>query len=374
MKHRTKRLPVLAAAVAAAIVVLPSSAHAQTGGDHAGTLAALKTFQAAAGRGCRPRRGRHHLLQPRRRTGTINANLPIQPTDHFRIGSQTKPFTAAVVLQLVDEGRVSLDAPIETYLPGVVDGNGYHGDTITVRQLLQHTSGIPANDPPNPQASPDGTYTLAALVRDGLGHPPASAPGTAFAYSNTNYEILGLLIERITGLSVRQAITTRIIEPLGLAGTSFPAAGDRTVPAPAVHGYHGIRIGALNLWTDLGTALEPSIYSTSGAMISTLQDVTAFDRALVGGRLLSPATLAEMKKTVTVGGGLSYGLGVAAHTLPCGGTAWGHDGIVNGYYSETLVTADGRHASVVTNAHLATNAPIAQMYTLLDTALCETAP
>ncbi|MCU7827052.1 beta-lactamase family protein [Kitasatospora sp. DSM 101779] len=370
-----KRLPALVAAAAASLVLLPSSAQAQTSGDHAGTLAALKTFQAAAGPGAAINAGdATNSYSLAVGTGTINANLPILPTDHFRIGSQTKTLTATAVLQLVDEGKVVLDTPIETYLPGVVDGNGYHGDTITVRQLLQHSSGIPANDPPNPQASPDGTYTLAALVRDGLGHPPASAPGTTFAYSNTNYEILGLLIERITGLPVRQVITNRIIEPLDLTGTSFPAAGDRTVPTPAVHGYHGIRIGIFNLWTDLGTALEPSIYSTSGAMISTLRDVTAFDQALMGGRLLSPATLAEMKKTVAVGGGLSYGLGVAAHTLPCGGAAWGHDGIVNGYYSETLVTEDGRHASVVTNAHLATNAPIAQMYNLLDTALCEATP
>ncbi|WP_205519092.1 serine hydrolase domain-containing protein [Streptomyces olivoreticuli] len=85
--------------------------------------------------------------------------------------SQTKTFVAAVVLQLVDEGKVSLDAPIERYLPGVVDGNGYDGNTITIRHLLQHTSGIPTNPLGKAPVNPDGTYTLSALVREGLSHP-----------------------------------------------------------------------------------------------------------------------------------------------------------------------------------------------------------
>ena len=139
-----------------------------------------------------------------------------------------------MVPQLVDEGTVSLDAPIEHYLPGVLDGNGYNGNTITVRELLNHTSGIPTNNTTNPQANADGTFTLAALVTDGLSHPPASTPGTTFAYSNTNYMILGILIENATGTPVGQEITQRIIQPLRLTQTSFPQAGPcphRTCPA-----------------------------------------------------------------------------------------------------------------------------------------------
>jgi D-alanyl-D-alanine carboxypeptidase len=196
---------VLGAAVATALVlpVSAQAAQAQSADGHAVTQAALNAFQAQAGPGAGvyagDSTGSWDLTAG---TGTAGVSLPIQSTDHFRIGSQTKTFTAAVVLQLVDEGKVSLDAPIEGYLPGVVDGNGYDGSTITVRELLQHTSGIPTNNSPNPQANPDGSYTLAALARDGLSHAPASAPGIAWAYSNTNYEILGMLIEQVTGPSL----------------------------------------------------------------------------------------------------------------------------------------------------------------------------
>ncbi|MEK8143420.1 serine hydrolase domain-containing protein [Streptomyces sp. M10(2022)] len=167
----------------------------QAGDDHAATLAALKTFQANAGPGAGVHAGDGTASWTLSAgTGTINTNRPIQATESYRIGSQTKTFTATAVLQLVEEGKVSLESPIEQYLPGVVTGNGHDGNAITVRQLLQHTSQIPVNSP-NPQAGPDGTYTLAALVKDGLSRPRVSAPGT-FEYSNTNYEILGMLLER----------------------------------------------------------------------------------------------------------------------------------------------------------------------------------
>ncbi|MFI6056117.1 serine hydrolase domain-containing protein [Streptomyces violascens] len=367
---------VLAVAVAA-VLALPSSAFAQSPGDHSATQAALNAFQAKGGPGAGIYAGdgtSSWALSAG--TGIINTNRPIQPTDHYRIGSQTKTFTASVVLQLVDEGKVSLDAPIEKYLPGVVDGNGYDGNTIMVRQLLQHTSGISVNGSPNPQANPDGTYTLAALVRDGLKHAPASAPGAAWLYSNTNYEILGMLIEQVTGMPVAQVITSRIIQPLGLTATTFPAAGDRSVPKPAVHGYRGVRVGPFFLWTDVWTSIEPSEDSTAGAMISTEQDLSAFYRALIGGKVVSAASLAEMEKSVSIGGSgsssdLGYGLGLIKYNLSCGGVAWGHDGEITGYYAETLVTEDGRYASVVTNNMAVLNSPLTQMYKLLDTALCE---
>lgn len=358
---------VLCAAIATALAV-PASAQAQSADGHAATQAALNAFEAEAGPGAGVYAGDNSgSWSLSAGTGAFGiTSQPIQPTDRFRIGSQTKVFTAAVVLQLVDEGKVSLDAPIERYLPGVVDGNGYDGNTITVRELLQHTSGIPTNNSPKPQASSDGTYTLAALVRDGLSHPPAFAPGAGWTYSNTNYEILGMLIEQVTGMPVGQAITSRIIRPLGLTQTTYPAAGDRSLPSPYVHGYYGGRVGPFFYWNDITQQMEPSLYGSAAAMISTEQDLTTFDQALISGKVVSPASLAQMETTVPSDPGFTYGLGLTTFTLSCGGVAWGHSGEVPGYTSMTVVTADGRHASLVTNTQV--DSP--KLGAVLDAALC----
>ncbi|MCX4776048.1 serine hydrolase domain-containing protein [Streptomyces sp. NBC_01264] len=343
--------------------------------DHAATLAALNELKAGGGPGAGVYAGtRDASWNLSTGTATINTNDPIGPDEYYRVGSQSKTFTAVAVLKLAEANGIGLDDPIEQHLPGVVSVNGHDGNRITIRHLLQHTSGIPVNGLPLAQARPDGSYTLAALVKDGLRFAPASQPGAAFQYSNTNYEILGMLIEKITGLPLHQAVTQQVIQPLGLAHTRFPAPTDRAVPSPAIHGYRGTRIGSFFFWLD-GTAFEPSTFYGSGAVLSTLRDMTAFYQAIVDGTALSPANLAEMEKTFELGqpgSGNGYGLGMLKFALPCGGTAWGHDGAVPGYYSQTLVTEDGRHASVVTNAHLATNIPGAQMYKTLTSALCET--
>lgn len=375
---RRRRLAAVAGAVVAAVLALSSPAQAAAGqarpaaGDHSAAQAALNAFQAETGPGAGlyagDGNGSWNLSVG---TGLANANRPIQSTDHFRIGSQTKTFTAAVVLQLVDEGKVALDAPIERYLPGVVAGNGYDGNAITVRHLLQHTSGIPDNVP-----SGWATYTLAELVRQGLTRSPVGAPGASLTYSNVNYQILGMLIERITKAQVGEAITIRILGPLGLDRTFFPPAGVRTLPDPYVRGYRVLRIGPTVFWTDATSNVEPSLFSSAGAMVSTEQDLTTFFQALTGGKVLSPASLAEMKKMWDVGQGpgTGMGLGLEAGPLSCGGLAWGHNGIVDGYMSLTLVTADGRHASVMTNsgAFLSQAPAIKKMYKVADAALCET--
>ncbi|MBB1255578.1 beta-lactamase family protein [Streptomyces sp. OF3] len=348
--------------------------------EYAATFAALKRFQAAAGPGAAVHAGNSNTAWTLSvGTGTLHADRPIQPDEHFRVGSQTKTFTAAVVLQLADEGKVSLDAAIDDYLPGVVSGNGYDGTRITVRHLLQQTGGLGTYNPHplggTPEANPDGTYELAASVRKGLKSPPVGAPGATYNYSNTNYLILGMLIEKLTGQKVHQAVTSRVIEPLGLRRTVFPAPGERALPSPAVNGYHGIRVGGLNLW---GPALsyDPSLFSSAGAIVSTLEDISAFYRALTSGKLLSPAGLTEMEKVWraapdSTGG---YGLGIAQLKLSCGATAWGHNGGLPGYLTMTLVTKDGRFASVVTNANFGINTPLKQLDELLDTALCKDTP
>ncbi|MFE3588068.1 serine hydrolase domain-containing protein [Streptomyces niveus] len=378
-RNRTKLSLVVGAVCATMLTLTTPAAHAGTAeDDHTATLAALKAFQASAGPGAAIHAGgpgESWTLSAG--TGTINSNRPIRSDEHFRIGSQTKTFTAVVLLQLVDEGKVSLDAPIADYLPGVVTGNGYDGTRITVRQLLQHTGGLAAYTPypglSTPQPNPDGTFGLTALVRHGLNSsPPIAEPGASFTYSNTNYYILGVLVEELTGQPVHQAVTERVIEPLGLPHTVFPAPGERALPAPAVNGYHGARLGPIYLWTPV-TSYDPSLFSSAGAMISTMEDLTTFYQALVAGKVLSVSGLAEMQKVREAGPGVSFGLGIGGKELSCGIVAWGHSGGVLGYMSQTMVTENGRHASVVTNALFQINPPADQLHELLDTALCQDA-
>ncbi|MGW1139724.1 serine hydrolase domain-containing protein [Streptomyces zhihengii] len=374
-RNRT-RLSALVGAVCAMTMTLTAhggTAHARTE-DHAATLAALRTLQASAGPGAAVHAGADGADWTLSvGTGTYGADRPIREDEHFLVGSQTKTFTATVLLQLVDEGRVALDAPVETYLPGLVTGNGHDGTRITVRHLLQHTSGIAAYSPGvpwvvtvQPPRNADGTYDPREVVRTGLSFAPVSAPGASFTYSNTNYVILGLLVEAVTGAPAREAIRSRVIEPLGLTRTSFPATGDRALPAPAVTGYHGARLGGFYIWTP-AKVLDPSLYGTAGAMVSTLEDVTAFYRSLLGGELVSPGSLAEMKDVPAS----RVGLGLSSRQLSCGVTAWGHSGGMPGYLSYTLVTQDGRHASAVTNTLFQYGAPSSRLIALMDTALCE---
>ncbi|ARQ69101.1 serine hydrolase domain-containing protein [Streptomyces marincola] len=377
MKWGKGTLSILVGAVCALAVTLPGgAAHAAAPEEERpATLAALRAFHSAAGPGAAVHAGDSSgSWTLSSGTGTFGADRPIAADEHFRAGSQTKTFVATVVLQLAEEGRVSLDAPIEGYLPGVVTGNGHDGTRITVRQLLQHISGIGAYGPApgieTPPAEPDGTYALAELVRHGLNRMPAVEPGTSFIYSNINYWILGMLVEELTGTPVHRAVTERVIEPLGLERTVFPAPGERALPEPAVNGYHGARVGPVQFWTPV-ISYDPSLFSSAAAMVSTLEDLTSFYRALTAGEILSPASLAEMRDVWPVGEA-GYGLGLSRYReLSCGGTAWGHDGLLLGYMTYTLVTDDGRHASVVTNAYFQVNTPRAQLHALLDTALCE---
>ncbi|GAB3578501.1 serine hydrolase domain-containing protein [Amycolatopsis endophytica] len=359
----------LAAATASVALAAPVSAQPAA---HADTQALLDTYQANGGPGAAVYAGN--------RTGTwelhkgINSTIstrPIQAGDQFRAASQTKTFVAAVVLQLVDEGRIVLDEPIETYLPGVVQGNGYDGNAITVRQLLRHTSGI-ARDVSGAQRDPDGTFRLAELVRAGLTQPPLFAPGTGWSYSNVGYHVLGMLIEQVTGTSAADAVNTRIVQPLGLTRTKYPAAAETGLEAPYAHGYSGGRLGPFYFWTDV-TIADTTPWATAGAVVSTEEELAEFMQALADGRVMSAAARAEMRATVPsdLGDGLSYGLGLIRMDLTCGGAAWGHAGTVPGYSSATFATDDGRRAAVVTNTFV-TGEHANDRWKVVDSALCDT--
>ncbi|AXB41342.1 serine hydrolase domain-containing protein [Amycolatopsis albispora] len=363
-----RRLSAVVGAAVLAVAALTPAAHAQ---EHAATQEVLNRYQQKAGPGAAVHAGQgagSWTLSAG--SASVSEQRAIKPGDHFRIGSQTKTFTAAVVLQLFDEGLVELDAPIEKYLPGVVTGN-YDGNVITVRQLLDHTAGL-VRDPAGAKAEPDGHFTLAALVQAAMDDPPQGTPGGPHLYSNAGYLVLGMLVEKLTGQSIGDAITSRIITPLGLTGTSFPARGQRALASPFVPGYQGIRVGGFFFWYNATTLVELSSWSSAAAMESTMEDLVRFQRALAAGEVVSAKALAEMRTTVPLAPDppMGYGLGLFSMGLSCGGEAWGHNGVLpTGHASITMVTDDGRFASVMTNTNFVTADP--SSLDVVDTALCE---
>jgi D-alanyl-D-alanine carboxypeptidase len=277
--------------------------------------------------------------------------------DRFRIASTTKAFVATVMLQLVGEGRVSLDDSVERWLPGVVSGNGNDGGDVTVRQLLNHTSGLFNYTADFPaitsregfEADRYTTWTDEQLVEIAMRHAPDFEPGAKWAYSNTNYILAGMIIEKATGRSWQQEVTRRIVRPLGLRDTLTPGAQFR-IPGPHLRGYSGF--GEPGPAIDV-TDFNPTAAGAAGAMISTTGDVSRFFSALLGGRLLHPAQLAEMKATVRaaeldpVWPGARYGLGLMEIPLSCGGVYYSHAGDLAGYTTRDGASADGRRVVVV---------------------------
>ncbi|GGU88949.1 serine hydrolase domain-containing protein [Kitasatospora aureofaciens] len=270
----------------------------------------------------------------------LGGGRPADPDGRFRIGSATKTFVATTLLQLVGDRRLDLDDRLECLLPGVVPNS----TAITVRQLLDHTSGVanytqdPAFEPNDPDWLTDRRfqpYSLQDLVDIANRYPPAFPPGQDWAYSNTNFVLIGMIIEKLTGHSWQEEVTRRIIRPLHLTGTTMPG-NSPFVPGPHAHGYLRTATGPVDV-----TLLDPSMAGSAGAGISTTADLTTFIAALLGGRLLPPAQLAEMQRTSRIGGGRNYGLGLQRVDTPCG-TFWGHAGGIPGYSTLMLGSADGR--------------------------------
>ncbi|MGW6309389.1 serine hydrolase domain-containing protein [Streptomyces niveus] len=280
-----------------------------------------------------------------------------RPGDKFRIASATKTYVSAVVLQLVGEGRLSLDDTVEDVLPGVVSGNGNDGSRITVRQLLNHTSGLFNYTADFPalsgidayEAGRYTTWTDEQLVGIATRHAPDFEPGAKWSYSNTNYTLAGMIIEKITGRTWQQEVTKRVIRPLGLRDTLTPSTSAR-IPGSHLKGYSAFGESAPAI--DV-TAFNPSAAGAAGAMISTAGDMTTFYQALMSGRLLKPAQLTEMKKTVRAAEldeawpGARYGLGLMEIPLTCGGSYFSHAGDLPGYATRTGATEDGRRVVVL---------------------------
>jgi D-alanyl-D-alanine carboxypeptidase len=313
---------------------------------------------------------RHGNQTLRLTTGYANLEkkTPMRPTDRFRIGSVTKTFVATVTLQLVGEGKLALDDPLERWLPGLVP----NGKTITVRELLNHTSGL--FDVTNDQGfiarvlwKPTEVWTPRKMIGMATAHKPLFAPGTTWSYSNTGYILLGLIVEAASGNSVGTELERRIFAPLHLRATSF----DRSphIRGSYAHGYFP---------PDGSRPRDASVFSQSstwaaGAIVSTADDLANFYRALLRGRLLRPGLLRAMETTVPVSadphrGG--SGLGLFETGLPCG-RVWGHEGTAFGYKTIAYSNKDATR-QIVVMANDSPPSPVVAnaLARLVDTAYC----
>ncbi|WP_280236218.1 serine hydrolase domain-containing protein [Nocardia cyriacigeorgica] len=294
--------------------------------------------------------------------------IPADPPQHVRVGSVTKTFTAAIVLQLAAEGRIDLDRSIDTYLPGLLTGDGVDGRAITVRQILSHRSGLPepvvAPEMNEHRAAVDGiTTTPVEVIGLALRQPARFAPGARFEYANINYIVIGMLIEAVTGNRYTDELRDRILTPLGLADTYLPATGETGLREPHPTGYTTVDGAALD-----ETSMEPSVPWTSGALVSTGADLNRFFTALLAGEVLPPTQLRQMLDGIDMGNGdgISYGLGIGYFELPCGARYVGHTGDVRGFSTISGATAAGRS---VTYSYTGTPAPV-DIGAVLTHALC----
>ncbi|MGW7175053.1 serine hydrolase domain-containing protein [Streptomyces xanthophaeus] len=301
--------------------------------------------------------------------GDLATGSKVPRDGQVRIGSNTKTFTAVVVLQLVGEGKIGLDDKVDTHLPGLVHGEGFDGRHITVRQLLQHTSGIPDYEDLVEESVRQHRYFEPRDLLDlAFQRKAVFDSGSGWAYSNTNYVVAGLIVQKVTGRPLYEEIGRRVIEPLGLRHTSFPVPGDMGIREPHPLGYQRDAPGAP--LRDV-TEIDPSVAWAAGQMISTNSDLNRFFTALLDGRLLPAAQLAQMRTTVPIGNtGAGYGLGLMSRPLSCGGVYWGHGGDITGYETRGGVTGDGRAANVAVTAVPADGATTKHVESLVDTALC----
>ncbi|WP_416478350.1 serine hydrolase domain-containing protein [Streptomyces sp. LKA04] len=275
--------------------------------------------------------------------------------DRFRVGSITSTFVATVLLQMAAEGKLSLDDTVERHLPGVVAGNGNDGRTVTVRQLLNHTSGLfdYLSEPSYYQkyVLGDGflrhrydALTPGDRLAVAFSHPPLFPAGARHAFSHTNDLLAALIVERIGGGSYEQEVRRRIIRPLGLGATSHPGAST-VPPRPSGRGYSKLFFDTRPDRIDDVTAFDGSQVWGDGDIISSAGDLNRFYRALMRGTLLPPRQLAELKTTV-VNPDLpisSYGLGIERLEMSCGTSLWYHDGGTVGSLTFAATTEDGSH-------------------------------
>ncbi|GAA0951574.1 serine hydrolase domain-containing protein [Nonomuraea longicatena] len=279
----------------------------------------------------------------------LTTKNPRKPGEHFRIGSLTKAFTATITLQLAAEHTLTLDDTVAHWLPGTVEQHtGADGTAITIRQLLNHTSGLPDTNPGQPTPKPQ-------------------QPGKHFIYSKLNYTLAGMIIEKATGTTLTHQITHRITRPLKLTATHLPTT-DPTIPDP--HPKHYTKTGDT---IHDATTTDVSWAWAAGGMISTTDDLHRFLTALLRGRLLPPAQQRDLLTTVPTGTdwipNTRYGLGIFAQTLTCGRTVWGGGGAITGSWTYAMANRQATH-TLVTNTNGDWNNPLTTFTALLENRYC----
>ncbi len=271
--------------------------------------------------------------------------------DRFQIGSVTKPMVAALVLQLIDDGDLALDMDVEDIVPGLLPT----GRDITVEQLLSHRSGL--HNYTDTTSDLGRHWRPRQIVRIASDQPLLFQPGTRSSYSNTNYVVLGVIAEKVTGLPVERLLQTRIFGPSGMRATSLDPT--RATEAPRAHGYE-----------DGGdvTANDLSLAWAAGGVVSTADDVTRFLDALFHGRLgadlVGAMTTSRGRLEQT---GAPYGLGLTQLPTACG-TAWGHEGAITGYAADAWSTRDGTRSVVLLVNHTGHDHVVSGV---VDAALCD---
>ncbi len=276
----------------------------------------------------------------------------------WRIASVSKVFVATLVLQLVAEKRAGLDEPVQRYLPGLLP----YPEPITVRQLLQHTSGLPRDLLPGdtwasgPEIDTERFehFDSDDEIRLSTKQPLLFRPGTNWAYSNTGYNVLGLLVEKLTRKPLEHVLAERITRPLHLRDTTLPRDFP-FLPGPAAHGYEQLYDAPRGL-TDV-TTYNYSRYFGAGGVVSSGADLNRFFEALLGGRLL-PADLLKQMKTTVPAGGMEYGLGLMKLNLKSAGicaediTIWGHGGDLPGFNTLSFRDDSGKNISTLATVDL----------------------
>jgi D-alanyl-D-alanine carboxypeptidase len=296
-------------------------------------------------------------------SATTPGNQSVTPATHFRIGSITKTFTGTVILQLVDQGKLHLSDTLDRWEPRVQNAGG-----ITVEMLLNMTSGIADEGGAGSTllkemaAQPTQPVTAQHIVDLAIAQGPHSPPGQSVYYSDTNFVILGIIAQAVTGQPIGQLITQRLISPLGLSQTSYPSGP--AMPAPATTGaivQKGKPIAV--------PAIDPSYFGAAGSMISTVGDLTKWARALGTGATLKPATararlsfrpltaFTSLPGTPPAVVPVSYGLGVASL-----GGLLGHNGIIPGYEADAwYLPSRGITVVVLGNGEPITSAGLQQV-------------
>ncbi|MDX3456051.1 serine hydrolase [Streptomyces sp. ME02-8801-2C] len=271
----------------------------------------------------------------------LESGRAADPNARFRAGSTTKAVTAAVVLQLAAEDEVDLGSPARRYLPDLIPA-AY--ERVTVRQLLNHTSGIPAAEGPGTTfeewyAHRFDLNSPRAMVISATGEKPEFTPGTQQHYLNINYTVLGLLIERITGHSYEQETARRIFAPLGMRHTYFPGS-DPDIRGPHNHGYQAVpRADGTTEYRDV-TVWGTTDSWAAGAMISTTADLERFLTALFSGRVVPRPQLEEMFSLPAGVPGATMSAGLQQYVTDDGTELWLKSGGRWGYNSVIAATRD----------------------------------